>query len=287
MRKVKYKMIHDPKPIQLIPTLRKCIDRMLWYVPGIDSVQSYANHFVDDPLYSEAIFEFIIEEMNIDKNCDVKYINAKKLDRTDAEFYDNNVCVRCQKILLTKRKNETILRSLLRHIRNGIAHGNFNIVGNLVIFKDQIKQESTAIVKINIIGFDRLMKLIEEYNEPTQKKVLAWAFKILGYDVELNSRLGELHLDLLITKGEYKFGIEIKDDKRNRLVGYQDEIIQQLTYWKYKFKEYKITPVFIYDQARVSEKAKNYLFDAGIILLDKRNISELLNHKEVLLRLDQ
>jgi len=88
-------MIHDPKPIILVPELRRSIDRMLWYVPGIASVQSYENYLVDDLLYSEAIIEIILDELNMNKAQDVKIVNGKILGEADVSFYEGSICIKC------------------------------------------------------------------------------------------------------------------------------------------------------------------------------------------------
>ncbi len=275
-------MIHDPKPIELVPELRKSIDRMLWYVPGINSVQSYENYLVDDLLYSEAIIEIILDELNMNKDQDVKIANEKILDKEDVSFYESNICIKCQKIILTKMKNESILRAMLRHIRNGIAHGNFTTIGSLVLFIDQNKNGKTALLKIDVIAFEKIINLIEKYDELTEGKVLAKAFEKLGYEVKKEFRVGDIVLDLLIIKDGSKYGVEIKSEKRSKLVGFQDNMIIQLLNANQTLKEQSITPVFIYDKSRVSNKAKNYLLGKGIILLDRKNISELIDNVDIL-----
>ncbi len=275
-------MIHDPKPIELVPELRKSIDRMLWYVPGINSVQSYENYLVDDLLYSEAIIEIILDELNMNKDQDVKIANEKILDKEDVSFYESNICIKGQKIILTKMKNESILRAMLRHIRNGIAHGNFTTIGSLVLFIDQNKNGKTALLKIDVIAFEKIINLIEKYDELTEGKVLAKAFEKLGYEVKKEFRVGDIVLDLLIIKDGSKYGVEIKSEKRSKLVGFQDNMIIQLLNANQTLKEQSITPVFIYDKSRVSNKAKNYLLGKGIILLDRKNISELIDNVDIL-----
>lgn len=275
-------MIHDPKPIELVPELRKSIDRMLWYVPGINSVQSYENYLVDDLLYSEAIIEIILDELNMNKDQDVKIANEKILDKEDVSFCESNICIKCQKIILTKMKNESILRAMLRHIRNGIAHGNFTTIGSLVLFIDQNKNGKTALLKIDVIAFEKIINLIEKYDELTEGKVLAKAFEKLGYEVKKEFRVGDIVLDLLIIKDGSKYGVEIKSEKRSKLVGFQDNMIIQLLNANQTLKEQSITPVFIYDKSRVSNKAKNYLLGKGIILLDRKNISELIDNVDIL-----
>ncbi len=274
-------MIHDPKPITLIPELRKSIDRMLWYVPGIASVQSYENYLVDDLLYSEAIIEIILDELKMHIAHDVKIVNERILDQADVSFYEGSICKKCQKIIITKSKSESILRAMLRHIRNGIAHGSFTTIGSLALFIDQNKNGKTGLLKIDVVAFEKIIELIEKYDGLTEENVLARVFEKLGYEVSRESKIGNIVLDLLITKDGLKYGIEIKSEKRSKIVGFQDDMIVQLYSTNQILKEHGITPVFIYDKSRTSDKAKNSLLNEGILLLDRKNIAEIINKKDI------
>ncbi|KIL80159.1 restriction endonuclease [Bacillus badius] len=280
--KVRYNIIHDPKPIDLMPELRRSIERMLWYVPGISSVQSYSNYLIDDLLYSEAVFEMIIETMNLSRESDVKIEINQRISRTDANCFANEICTKCQKMILTKYQNETILRSMLRHIRNAIAHGSFTVVDNLVLFIDKKGNNITSIIKTDILSLDRVLKQVEEYSAITQEKVLSRVFRILGYEVQVEARRGSVILDIILEKDGKTYGVEIKEEKRNKIMGYQDQMINQLIQQMLQYKKLNITPVFIFDKMRVSDKAKGLLKSAGVILLDRNNVSELLNKNDIL-----
>lgn len=86
-------------------------------VPGMDSAQSSGK--IDDD--AAAFDEILTSTGLINKGRILKSINAfswKKdgLDSEELDFEDS-------KFLCHKRKNETDLHALLRHIRNSLAHG--------------------------------------------------------------------------------------------------------------------------------------------------------------------
>lgn len=100
-----YKLIHDPKPIVLSNNMDKIIKRLLWYVPNIDSYQSEKNELISEKLYDDFSFTYIINKMNMVIDRDVKWIEPKIMfDDKDWEYYENNICKNCQKILITRQK---------------------------------------------------------------------------------------------------------------------------------------------------------------------------------------
>ena len=280
--KIDFSIIHNPKPIVMIPELRSCIDRMLWYVPGIDSIQSYSNYLIDDATYSEAVFDYIIANMDIDRHRDVLVV-YNELEKSYIEYYKNEICKNCQKILMTKYKSETILRALLRHIRNAIAHGSFTIIENLILLMDGNRQKATtSIIKINIQRFDRIIKQIERFDELTEARILSRVFRLIGYEVDEEVLANNVRFDLVITKDSKKYGVEIKSYKSKYLVGYENENLQKLINATEKMELKGVIPVFIFDKSRVSDKGKFLLAKHGVILLDRRNVNELLNYHDVL-----
>jgi HJR/Mrr/RecB family endonuclease len=281
-QKVPYDIIHKPKPIELAPTLRTSIERLLWYVPGIHSVQSYDNYLIDDKTYSEAVFDMILQTMNISRITDVKLVDEKGLTKTDRISLNKEICINCKKVVLTKYDNETILRAMLRHIRNAIAHGNFTVVGDMVLFKDEKNKNKTAEIKIDITSLDKALQQVEEYSGITQENVLAGVFKKLGYTVVREARYDDMIVDILLEKEGKKYGVEIKENKRSHQIGYQDSLIEALIERMRHYKKVSYTPVFVYDKIRVTQKAKDRLNKEGIILLDRKNVSELVNMKDVL-----
>lgn len=284
--KIRYNIMHNPKPIDLIPELRESIERLLWYVPGIESVQSYENYLIDNPLYSEAVFDVVLENMQMSRIQDVKIVET--ISASDKEFYDNEICTSCQKMILTRVRNykgtgreETITRAMLRHLRNSIAHGSFTVVDNLVFFRDIYKGITKAIIKIDVLSLDRALKQIEDYNGITQEIVIAKVFEKLGFNVEREVSLGRINIDMVLKKNDKTYAVEIKQSNQ-RTLGYQDNLVKNAISQLTVYKAYGLIPIFIYDKMRASDRAKELLKNEGIILLDRKDIGELVKMNDII-----
>lgn len=288
--KIQYNIRHNPKPIDLIPELRDCIEYLLWYVPGIKSEQSYNNFLIDDPLYSEAVFDFVLEAMHMLRKEDVKIVNGNVEER-DKTFYENEICTSCQKMILTLRSNyngtgrkETIIRAMLRHIRNSIAHGNFIVMGNLVFFRDtqEIRNEvfTTAIIKIEILSLSKALKQIEDFKGITQEIILAKIFEKIGFSVEREVSFGRNSpaRDMIIKKGSKAYCVEIKE-KIKRVPGYDKALMTTAISQLNICKNDGLIPILVYDKDRISKRMKKRLKNEGIILLDRSDVGELISTK--------
>lgn len=285
--KVEYNIKHNPRPISLMPALRESIEYLLWYVPGISSVQSYKNYLIDDILYSEAVFDIILETLRMSRTEDIKIVdeNIQELDDT---FYENEICTSCQKMILTcldnkngTRRKETVTRSMLRHLRNSIAHGSFTTVGDLVLFRDTDKGSTTAIIKINVLLLNKVLKQIEDYKGITQEAVIGKVFKKLGFNVEMKVPLGRFCADMIIKKADKAYIIEIKDINQKELE-YQERFIENAISQLNRYKDSGLTPIFIYDKVKIPNRTKVHLRKEGIILLDRKNISELVRMNDII-----
>lgn len=283
----KYNLNHNPKPILMNDDLRESIGRLLWYVPGIDSMQSYEHELIDDLLYSDAVFEFILEYIGIDKNKDINIINRDELKQY-IKNYEYKICVSCQKIILTIGKNyktgkrETITRAMLRHIRNSIAHGSFVTINDLVIFRDKNKyDDDMAFIKIRASKLNQALKLIEKYDGITQEKIISKVFKNNGFNVYMGRRYKVgggrkvIYPDMILEKYGNKFIVEIKDYKIKSEKVNKDLINNMIMYYEELNKEY--TPIVICDKSTISEETKDILLRNDIILLDKSEIKKLIN----------
>jgi Holliday junction resolvase len=219
-----------------------------------------------------------LENINISRSRDVKIGEFKNID-IDNSYYNNEICTSCQKMILTKYNGETEVRTMLRHIRNAIAHGSFAVFNDLLFFKDtKINNNircTTAIIKINIIALNLALKLIIDSNGITQDNLISRAFQYLGFEVQRQVLIGKYRPDMIITKDGLKYAIEIKINKIKK-IGYNDPLIDREIEALSLFKNEKITPVLIYDQMYASEKAKNRIKNEGIILLDKTEIAKLV-----------
>lgn len=142
-----YSIAHNPRPIHLPSDILEIIEKLLWYAPNIKSIQSISNPFIDDTTWALARFHEILIQMGINVKNDV-IIGYPSSIQTN--YYSSQICTSCQKIIYTCQTNETYLKAFLRHSRNAIAHGRFQLVGNFIILFDYNDAGNNAIIKVDI-----------------------------------------------------------------------------------------------------------------------------------------
>ncbi len=216
-----YIIQHKPKPIPLTEEMDTLIKNLLWYAPNIDSVQASNNELIQDKLYSDFSFKYILDFMGMVEDRDVKWLDPNTtVDDADWEFFSNSVCSHCQKIIIVRTASLSKTNDLLRCIRNCIAHGHFALVEDCIIGFNLKKTRShpeglkKAIIKIKPrLLYDALKSL----DSPIAKEMLiGYAFERIGYKTVLNPSLQINHTrfirpDLLLEKDGKQFLIEIKD----------------------------------------------------------------------------
>lgn len=289
-----YTLEHKPKPLDMIPELRESIDRLLWYVPGINSYQSEESYVIDDILYSYPFFEDVLLAAGVDLEKDLKLIDDAYIQDTDVDYYKNKICINCQKVILTRSKNylksgksETWLRALLRHVRNAIAHGRFTTIGSLVLFMDQNpNNKDTALLKLDAIKFNQALKVIEEFGGVkrsstrgvTEERIISSVFRKNGYTVTNQFGVGNIRADFIAMKDGKQYAIEIKlGDYKS--VGYQDKLIKNIESLLKVYLVEGYIPVLIYDRGWLTQKAKDYLEDKQFIVFDKIDLSDFFDGK--------
>jgi len=143
----RYSIIHNPKPIVLPSNILEIIEKLLWYAPNIKSAQSIPNPLIDDTTWAPTRFSVILTQMGIDTTKDI-VIGYPTLTQT--AFFTNDICTNCQKMIFTCPLNETYLKAFLRHTRNAIAHGHFQLIGNTIILFDYNGTVNNSIIKVDI-----------------------------------------------------------------------------------------------------------------------------------------
>ncbi len=276
----KYDIKHTPQPLALTKTLSDTIERLLWYVPNIQSKQSYANEFIQNPLYDEFTFRYLLSQIGLSEK-DVMVLGAKdRIPQNYTTFFEERLCLRCEKMIFTRSTQDgvplTKTMSLLRHVRNSIAHGYFTVVNDMFIGFDENPQGSakTAIIKLNPVTLNNAIKSIQ--SELYLEKIYAYAFLKLGYRIR-----PEQVADLSIEKDTKKYLVEIKYIK-NRLVR-PEHIQKQIAHFRKLSASYTdYTPILILDKNTLTKKAKEVAARANLKVLDIQLIKELLNGNDIL-----
>lgn len=272
--KTKYQIKHNNIPIKLNEDLDEAIKYLLWYVPNINSEQARREDLLTNKEYDDYIFEELMTLMSL---RDIDVLFTDEIPNYIIEDFKQGICLDDQKIVMTLADGETKTMSLLRHIRNAIAHGNFNVVENLVIGFDikklaEDKIEYRSIFKINPKGLVKALRKI--LFDLSNEKFISEAFRRAGYFVEpYQEKYQRSHrFDLYAKKKDRRFAIEIKNYKSMDKLS--DHIIHNL------IKDFRgapegIIPILIINSSYLTERSKDKLLKADVIILDIKNIKKM------------
>ncbi len=283
--KKKYSIKHDEIPISMSKELRDAIYYLLWYVPNIKSEQSNKNELLTNPLYDDYLFIEVMAAMGL-RDQDVLFTESISDDLIKP--FLKEVCTKTPKLIMTIAGGETKIMAVLRHIRNAIAHGNFNIIDNIVIGFDLQRYEETTeyrgFFKINPNNLlDALKKIQFDYNS---QKLIVSAFKNTGYHIEAYQQKYQRSHDfeLFAKKGKKKYAIDIKNYKYESVVSKEfiDELINQ-----YEGLVYGITPILVINTSFLDEDSKDELLDKNVIILDVKNIKKMINKRDMVAEIER
>lgn len=285
-KKRKYSIIHDPRPINLSPDMTLAIEFLLWYVPNINSIQSEKNILIEKKLYDDFTFSILMEEMKLKKE-DVIFLDY--IDDIIVEYYKTEICTNCQKLILTQGDEETKTSSMLRHIRNSIAHGLFNIIDDTFIgfdLRDLNPKDSsydcTGIVKLYPTHLIKALSLLDK--ELTHEKLAELAFSRCGYNILDDDRKNRnLPYDFSMEKEGRRYAVEIKkfDIKGHIKHNQVKELFSHFT------GESNYTNILIIDSAHLNLESKKALQKASIIIMDQSNIEKILLGNDILARIEK
>lgn len=280
--KTKYSLKHSVIPIVLDDNMSEIIKYLLWYVPNISSYQSYHNELISSIDFEDFSFDIIKESMHL-KNSDIMF--TEDIDEDVVNFYLDRIDTSSQKIILTKAKSETYTESLLRHIRNSIAHGFFNTVGGMLIgfdFKTEELKPSNATAIFKIFPEYLLNGLKALSSELTSKKLALRVLEKNGYTIEKFSNdktPSNNHFDFYVKKDKKRYALSIlkytdidylpKDEVENLINTFSD------------IKD-GIIPVLFINTSLLTDELKDYLLSKKVIILDTKNIKYMLNSRDML-----
>lgn len=272
--KTKYEIKHKNIPIKLNEDLDEAIKYLLWYVPNINSEQARREDLLTNREYDDYIFVELMEAMKL---RDIDVLFTGEIPDHIVKDFKEGICLNDQKMVMTLADGETKTMSLLRHIRNAIAHGNFNVVENLLIGFDikklaEDKIEYRSIFKINPKGLVIALRRI--LFDLSNEEFISEAFRISGYKVEpFQEEYQRSHLfDLFAKKNDRLFAIEIKNYKSTDKIS--DDIIHNLIKDFMGLGE-SFIPILIINSSYLTERSKEKLLKADVIILDIKNIKKM------------
>lgn len=283
--KTKYQIKHQNIPINLSMELREAIYYLLWYVPNIKSEQSEKNELLLNTQYDDFIFIEIMKAMGL-KDEDVLF--TETIDQEVIKPFLYEICTHCPKIIMTLATDETKTMALLRHIRNAIAHGNFNVIDDVVVGFDIQRYDN----EIEYRGFfklnpnkllDALRKIQFDYNS---QQLITQAFKNTGYFIEpYQEKYQRSHdFELFAKKSNKKYAIDIKNYEYEKTVDkhFIGKLINQ-----YENLLEGIVPILIINTAFLDEFSKKELLNQDVIILDVKNIQKMVAGRDMVAEIER
>ena len=279
-----YKMMHDPKPISFSDDMAAIIKNLLWYAPNIDSYQAIRNDLIQDRIYDEFSFSYIITKMGMDANLDVKWIDPNgEIDDEDWDFYENEICYNCQKIIIVRQKKLSKTNDLLRCIRNSIAHGHFAIVGDYIVgFNRHTTKNNPEGIKKAVIKLKPhlLLDALQSLTSPMAKELLVgYALERIGYRVVPQSDLHSSRFDIVVEKNNRRYAIEIKG-----FIGSQFLHLEQLSAFLNSTKEMLpgVERVLFIDTSKVTKDVRKIESELeNFRIIDLIQVKDLLKEQPV------
>ena len=284
-KKTPYTIYHGEIPIEISPGLTEAIYYLLWYVPNIKSEQSKKNELLLNPQYDNYIFLEIMKAMNLE---DEDVLFTETIDEKIIKPFLKEVCPKEYKIIMTISSGETKTMALLRHIRNAIAHGNFNIIDDTLlgfdIQRNDKETEYRGFFKINPTDLLRALKKIQfDYNS---QKLIKTAFKNCGYHIEdYQDKYQRSHdFELFARKNKKKYAIDIKNYEYEKTVDkkFIDDLVKQ-----YEGLIEGITPVLIIHSSYLDDKSKDELLKHDVIILDVKNIKKMIKGRDMVIEIER
>lgn len=279
-KKVSYSIKHDDKPLKLSEEMTKNLEYLLWYVPNINSAQSQENELTSSLSFENFVFGIIKNYMNLE-NKDVTFLDY--IDPDIVKFYDKKICPHSQKIILTKSAGESKTDCLLRHIRNSLAHGNFNLVEDMLVgfdykFGPGGQEICTGIFKIFPKNLLRGLSSLDE--EVTAEELAQIALQRTGYDLErFNNEDRDTSFDFYVKKGAKRYALEIKKYKDTEVLSEKE--VQKLLD-KFSGLYEKIIPVLFVNTSFLKKETREKLKKERVIILDIKNILKMLEGRDIL-----
>jgi len=292
----KIEITHKPKPIKISTYMKDVISKLLWYTPNNKhSKQSYTEPILEDKLYEDFCFDYILNNMEVDPQ-NVTLIKHNKFFDNIETPYRESACRKCQVIFFQTDNDQTKTETLIRHIRNSVSHGYFNIIYGdtekedmFVGFDETPSGKCTAILHIQPVKLLNAIDFLTGEYPQLQEMLTAHALKKCGYKIGREEKFFDnnscYEFDIIAEKNGKTYCFEIKDYKSKYIP--QITITSQMLYYKNVSSQYNFTPVLLCDKSLLTEQTKQLLKGKNIIVLDRNCISNLLSGIDVLENISQ
>lgn len=276
---VQFSLDHNPKPKNWEKVVLDAIQMLLWYIPNINSKQSQKNSLIKDKTYENLTFSYILDSLNMSEQDYIFLDNNQQINDDIWDFYHNEICINCQKIIIVKGKDKTKTEDLLRCIRNCVAHGDFTVINDMLIGFNDYKGKKKAIVKIKP---QKLLDVLKFISSPLDYNKINLLYNILArkgfklyteYPIKYDNRI--IRADFLAIKNGQKFLFEFKNAPTNNHI-HQKQIqfiLKQLSSYELAITNQNIKLVLVIDNASLTTASKQYANQQeSLIVLDANKL---------------
>lgn len=251
-----------PRPKDWDKDVMDAIQMLLWYIPNIDSVQSFSDDLIRSKAFENLTFDYILDCLGMSKK-DVLFIRPGGVVFDEYwDYYQDEICTSCQKIIIVRQKNKTKTEDLLRCIRNAVAHGDFTVVDDVFVGFNEHKGEKKAIIKIKPKNLIHALEMITISGEYNKTKLIDATLRKNGFVTRLEPKLVDKEskkiyfLDILAEKDGIKYIIEIKDIsyKTYLRVDEFERILASVEKYRKALDEESIKLVLVIDETRLTKE---------------------------------
>lgn len=284
-----YSLEHDPKPLALPSKMIDALEMLLWYSPNIlTSKQSFKDDYLNNPLFENAIITYYLRYLNL-KPEDLCFVTGKTISEDLVNPYLGCVCQSCKKIIVAKDEGQTKLSSIFHHLRNCLAHGRFNLLGDdSFIGIDEFFGKHSAVFKLNITEVYEFCRQLILYPDFTVSHIFQYIMIKEGYTVlqstpkAYNSRNIDENEELLFAiKGDLAFRINCSRYRKNDSIDNFEIIDEYVNIFDNQFhKDVPYIDIFYCEKEESIRKLaenKYVLGLSGLESLFKDNLSLLEN----------
>lgn len=257
----KYQIYHMPRPKDWDKDVMDAIQMLLWYIPNIDSVQSFSDDLIRSKAFENLTFDYVLDCLGMSYK-DVLFIRpGGEIFDEYWDYYQEEVCTSCQKIIIVRQKNKTKTEDLLRCIRNAVAHGDFTVVGDMFVGFNEHKGEKKAIIKIRPKNLIRALTNISIQREYNKAKLIDANLRKNGFKTQVEPKIVDketkriYYLDILAEKNGLKYIVEIKDIsyKTYLSLGEFQRILASIEKYRKALDDRNTKLVLVIDEARLTK----------------------------------
>lgn len=283
----KYQIYHMPRPKDWDKDVMDAIQMLLWYIPNIDSVQSFSDDLIRSKAFENLTFAYVLDCLGMSEK-DVLFIRAGgEIFDEYWDYYQGEICTSCQKIILVRQKNKTKTEDLLRCIRNAVAHGDFTVVGDMFVGFNEHKGEKKAIIKIKPKNLIRALSNISIQGEYNKVRLIDATLRKNGFKTQIEPKIIDketkrfYYLDILAEKNGLKYIIEIKDISYKTYLKVNEfkEILASVEKYRKALDQENTKLVLVIDETRLTKDCWEIAagFDDLIVL----DLNKLINMPEI------